>query len=213
MISHMEEYISKIKTCIGPSMYPTLKSGDGIQVEEYANFSDIKIGDVIICPHPNQSVNVVHRVIEIHRLGVVTRGDNNNKIDPYLIDFKDIKGKVVAAKRANKTIKITGGLMGYLIHKIMVLRCYFFHSAFIKLLCYLSRKLEKSGILNFIHPIFKTEIVYVKRYNVNEIILLANKKVAGKYRSDTSTWKIEFPYKYFINKNKLTIPKFEGAHK
>ena len=63
-------------------------------------------------------------MIELTDKSVITIGDNNNKIDPYIIKFKEIKSKIIAINRGKKTKNITGGRKGYIIHKAMPIRKY-----------------------------------------------------------------------------------------
>ena len=58
----------------GPSMYPTLKPGDGLDLYTYNEPAEICVGDVIVYPHPFGTVDVVHRIIKIRHDGVITRG-------------------------------------------------------------------------------------------------------------------------------------------
>jgi len=103
-------------------MHPTLRGGDGLDLYIYRNPDELRVGDVIVYPHPFGTVDVVHRIIEIKPDGVITRGDNNNKIDPYTVQFKDIIGKVLAAKRKDRLMQIKGGKTGFCIHKLMLFR-------------------------------------------------------------------------------------------
>ena len=96
-----------------------------MELYTYGNPAEIRVGDVIVYPHPSRTVDVVHRIIEINRDGVITRGDNNNKIDPYTVQFDDIIGKVIAAKRKTRLIPVKGGKIGFCIHKLMLFRKYF----------------------------------------------------------------------------------------
>jgi signal peptidase I len=197
-----EKYKSEYSTCSGPSMYPTLRGGDGFQLEKYIDSLDVHVGDIIVYPHPGKSIDVVHRIIKLRSDGVITRGDNNNKVDPYVVKYKDIVGKVNTVKRGRMTFYLAHGTKGYIIHRVMLLRKYskpYIFAPFVLL----SKFLTRSKLLNFLHPLIKTKVVYIKRDNKCEIILVCGKKQIGKRQEKTNEWEIRFPYKLFIKIKEL----------
>lgn len=199
----MEKYIPKYSICVGPSMYPILRSVDNIITEKYEKRDDIRVGDIIVYPHPDKTFDVVHRIIKIMDNGVITRGDNNSKIDPYVINFEDIKGKITAITRGKKSINIAGGRAGYIIHRIMLIRKYgvFFIEFPIRKI---SAIIADSKLFNFLDPLFRVRIVYVNGKNgINrEILKLGNRAIGKRYGRD-GKWFIKFPYKFFIKKDRL----------
>ena len=198
-----EKYKSAFSTCSGPSMYPTLRNGDGLVLEKFRSFDEIIVGDIITYPHPDpaKSFDVVHRIIKIEEEGVITRGDNNNKVDPYLVRFEDIKGKVKAVKRNNKEIKLKNGSTGYILHKIMLFRKYSFN--FLYPLRMLSAAIEESGLLRMLHPLIKLEKMNVTNKSKKEILLIYKGRVIGRKNVKNNKWKIKFPYKLIIDKRKI----------
>ena len=202
MVKNMEKIKSRYSTCTGPSMYPTLRPGDGLDLYNYKNTAEIRVGDVIVYPHPDKPVDVVHRIIKIKPEGVTTRGDNNNKIDPYVVGYDDIAGKVIAAKRKTRLIHIKAGKTGFRIHKIMLFRKYFMLYGLAPLR-FVSNIIAESKILNIFNFLFKTRVIYVKRNNQSAAILVAGKKAIGKQLVESGEWQIRFPYKYFIDTGRL----------
>jgi signal peptidase I len=204
-MNNQEKFKPEFSTCSGPSMYPTLRGGDGLVLKKYKSNADLKIGDIIVYPHPepNKNFDVVHRIIKLTEKGVVTRGDNNNKIDPYLVVYENISGWVYAAKRKNKTIYLLNGKKGYILHRLMLFRKYVVYPM-IKPLRLLSALIASSKILNIFHSQIKTKIVTLTKNNKKELLLLYKGKVIGRKKSIVdSNWKIKFPYKFFIDKEKL----------
>jgi len=87
----------------GTSMYPVLKNGDAILIEE-KQASDVAVGDVIVFKvHPliqetyNYPPMVAHRVIQISEfqggIAFKTKGDNTNE-DPFVVPSSDLRGEV-----------------------------------------------------------------------------------------------------------------------
>ena len=183
-------------------MYPTLRAGDGLKLEPYGNVSEVRIGDVISYPYPDRPYDVVHRIIKLRADGAITRGDNNNKIDPYVVAYDDIIGKVIAAKRKSKLFTIKGGRIGFFIHKTMLFRKYFMQYGLAPLR-FVSNVLAASNLLTIFHPLFKTNVISIKRNNQTSKLLVIGKKAVGKQVDGSEKWQIRFPYKYFIDKNRI----------
>lgn len=193
---------SKFSTCSGPSMYPTLIAGDGLKLEPYRNVSEVRVGDVISYPYPGRPYDVVHRIIKLSADDVITRGDNNNKIDPYVIPYYEIIGKVIATKRKTRLIAIKGGGIGLCIHKVMLFRKYFMQYGLAPLR-FLSNILASSNLLTIFHPLLKTRVINIKRNGQKTKLLVIGKNAIGKQVDNSENWQIRFPYKYFIDKNRI----------
>ncbi len=206
----METVKSKYSTCTGPSMNPTLKPGDGLDLYAYRDRAEIQVGDVIVYPHPFGTVDVVHRIIEIRDDGVITRGDNNNKIDPYTVGFEDIIGKVIAAKRKNRRISVKGGKRGFCIHKLMLFRKYLILYGF-RPFRFVSDFIAATGIFNIFHSFFSLRTIHIKKNHQSQLILVSGDRVIGKQLVGSVEWQIRFPYKYFINKRRLE-KNWQGEH-
>ena len=206
----METVESKYSTCNGPSMNPTLKPGDGLEMYTYRDRAEICVGDVIVYPRPFGTVDVVHRIIEKRDDGVITRGDNNNKIDPYTVRFDDIIGKVIAAKRRNRRIPIKGGKTGFCIHKLMLLRKYSMQYGLPPLVA-VSNIIAASGIFNVLHPVFNLRVVRINGEHRRQSILVSGNRAIGRLLEESGEWQIRFPYKFFINKRRLGKSRAKGA--
>jgi len=204
----MEIVKSPYSTCSGPSMNPTLKPGDGLEILTYGNRSEIRIGDVIVYPHPFGTVDVVHRIIKIRHDSVITRGDNNNRIDPYTVRFEDISGKVVAAKRKNRRVSIKSGNAGFYIHKFMLFRKYFLLYGLVPFR-FVSDLIAASGIFNIFHPVFNLKTIHINRDHEKQLILVSGSRPIGRQMPGSGEWQIRFPYKYFINKRRLKKSRAE----
>jgi len=209
--SPMQTLLPQFSTCIGPSMYPTLRSGDGLKLRTYQRPTDMRIGDVIVYPHPHRPVDVVHRIINIVPDGVITRGDNNNLIDPYTVGFDEIKGKVVAVKRGARTLAMAGGLVGRCRHKLMLARKY--AMPYIKMPPRLvSDGITRWGLLRIFHPLLNLRILRIESSGRQRWILMAGRKAIGTRRSAAEAWQIRFPYKLVIDPGRLDKNELEIEH-
>ncbi len=197
----------RFTTCSGPSMYPTIRPGDGIELFTGRDAAEsCRAGDIIVFPHHFAAMDVVHRIIKITPDGMITRGDNNNRFDPKVIRFEDMAGKVVAIKRGSRLITVKGGTYGLLIHKIMLLRKYFMLYG-LRPLRFLSRVIAASGVLTVFHPFVKTKVIYFKRNDRTIVTLWVGNRTVGTQQPDSGRWEIRFPYKYFIDTDRLEIKR------
>ena len=181
--------------CNGPSMKPTLIPGDKIETEEVI-FDDLRPGDIIIYNSPeNIRLNIIHRVTGRDADGLITRGDNNSRTDPYRIRPEHHPLKVVAIQRGSRHIAIAK--YGMILHRLRILQ-------------------RKGSVLKrkYLYPIysavadsiifypaaclFKTEVRKFKRPKGIEFQLFLGKRRIGVFQTCEKKWYIRFPWKLFI---------------
>jgi signal peptidase len=90
-----------ISSVLTNSMEPKLKVGDAV-VYVSATYKDPQVGDIIVFQAPlddeTLNMNIVHRWSSTTDTGkIVTRGDNNDTRDPWLLEKEDIKGVMVTS--------------------------------------------------------------------------------------------------------------------
>src|SRR5208337_3323662 len=107
--------------CQGSSMSPTLKFADLLVVKPY-NSETIRCGDVIVFNVPGQSLPVVHRVVRHEALGMRTRGDNNDSLDPDYLKPCDIIGQVLYRQKGTRLDRVHGGRLGTFTGAVLRLR-------------------------------------------------------------------------------------------
>ena len=80
------------------SMEPEYNIGDVIIIREKPE-EKIKIGDIINYTSENGIDTITHRVVDIIEKDgqnyYKTKGDNNNSVDPELVKYSQVKGKLV----------------------------------------------------------------------------------------------------------------------
>ena len=79
----------------GSSMEPTFQSGDFVAMRHRQSYAP---GDIIsyTIPHgePGSGYDVIHRIVSSDSHGFITRGDNNDVVDPWTPAYGDIIGKL-----------------------------------------------------------------------------------------------------------------------
>ena len=80
------------------SMTPAINKGDAIVIEKLkeSEMENLKVGDVIVYEQNNRIIvhRVTERTYESGRLIFKTKGDNNKEEDNYIVEMRNIKGKV-----------------------------------------------------------------------------------------------------------------------
>jgi signal peptidase len=79
------------------SMEPRLEKGSLVIVQEVNENADLEKGDIITFKG-SESVEVLpitHRIVSVKDDKYITKGDNNEKADPWKLDRSEIIGKVV----------------------------------------------------------------------------------------------------------------------
>ena len=189
---------------IGPSMNPTLKSGDGINVIPYGK-RKIRIGDVIVFPIPKGYHNVVHRVISIDSQGIRTRGDNNSNIDSWTLSHDGIIGHVFRVQRGNRWRSIHGGLRG-LLYSLGIRANRMIDIKISSLLHPAYHWLARTGALRpWLSARMQIRVLYFNRSTGTELQLIMGRRVIGRLLPDRSQWVIRRPFRLFVDE--AALPK------
>jgi len=186
----------------GRSMNPTLWQGDLLEVIPYDGIK-IKEGDIIIFNNPQGEGFIVHRIVSMSSHGIYTKGDNNNHRDQWNLGSSAIIGKVIAATYSIKRRNLRGGLLGLLLapwsHSMHKIFCRGF--AFMPTISELAASQDILCCLGtqFIKP----KIVIFKTNGKNSIMLLAGKRIIGRYNYGMNQWNFCNIYRLFIDEDVL----------
>ena len=182
----------------GTSMNPTLCELDVLEIAPYGN-QPIRVGDVILFVPPDWNRPAVHRVVRMTPAGILTRGDNNSRMDSWVVLPKDVIGQVVRAARGRRERPIYGGEIGRLwavgvgVFKVLVK----FPSLFYHLLA-------RSGLLRYLLPLYKQmRIITVNRPVGEELQLLLGRWLVGRCNPGMEHWWIRRPFRIFIDVDSL----------
>lgn len=185
----------------GLSMYPMLKTGDGLEVIPYKD-NPMSIGDVVVFCHPEKKYQIVHRVLAITSKGIRTRGDNNISPDPLLIHPKDIIGQAVSAIRKKKKT-IHGGKKGRILALAFRFRKKTLQTTS-KLLHIPYHSLSRSGFSKRFVPLLpRMRILTFLRPGGNELQLFLGKKMIGRCMPGNNHWQIMRPFRLFVDETYL----------
>jgi hypothetical protein len=187
---------------MGPSMNPSLKAGDGLNVVPYEN-RKVCVGDVVVFRPPGGNHDVVHRVVSVDAEGVRTRGDNNSQVDPWVLQRGDIIGRVVSARRGSGSVTIHGGAWGRVLGPALRTEKQL-NQTISRILHPAYHLLARSGVLSAFLPLQrKTRILCFNRNGGKELQLLVGKRVIGRRLPDKNQWEISRPFRLFIDESSL----------
>jgi signal peptidase len=179
-------------------MNPTLCELDVLEIEPYGN-QTVRVGDVILFIPPEGNSPAVHRVVRISPEGVRTRGDNNSRMDPWIIHREDIFGRVARAARGKKQRSVYGGTAGQLwsrgIRAFKVVE---------KSLSFSYHRLEQAGFFRCFWPLQKRmRIIALTSATGKEFKLLLGRWVVGWYKPEMISWHIRRPFRLFVDERSL----------
>jgi signal peptidase I len=190
---------------VGPSMNPTLKEPDLLEVIPYRDRT-VRVGDVIFFMHPERDSFVVHRVTRATPQGIFTRGDNNAQHDAWCLQEKDIRGQVVAAWRGSQRRVIAGGGIGQV--RLLGLTTYgrFFYQLGAYLMHWVESFLVKPGQLAWLFPArLQPRVIFFQANNAPIAYLLWKKQIIGRFDPKQNRWIIRFPFRWLTPKKILDL--------
>jgi hypothetical protein len=182
----------------GTSMNPTLCELDVLEIESYGNQA-VRVGDVIFFVPPGWSRPAVHRVVRVTSEGIRTRGDNNNRMDTWVLRPENVIGQVVRAARGKRRRPIYGGIAGRLwafgvrVFKVLL--------KFPSLVYHL---LARSGLFRYLLPLHKRmRVISINQTSGRELQLLLGRWLVGRRKPGMEQWWIRRPFRLFIDEASL----------
>jgi signal peptidase I len=194
-----EQVLDSVRYCSysGPSMNPTLRDGDLLEVEGYG-IEPVRIGDVVLFKKESSSRIVVHRVIGLSAEGLVTRGDDNLENDPGLLDSRDVIGRIIAYWRGQRRRTVLRGRPGMILARFT--RCRI--RSTLAIFTFFSphyRFVSAKGFLRVISPVAEPRVV---RFGDKDLRLILWSHEIGRYKEGVG-WLIRPPFKLIVNETSL----------
>jgi hypothetical protein len=183
---------------VGPSMNPTLREAEMMEIVPYDN-RRVRVGDVVLFLPPRTDQPVVHRVARVIPAGIATCGDNNTQEDALLLQPGDIHGQAVAAWRGQERRRIAGGFQGRLTHRWLRWR-----------------RMPARHVSRLLHPVYDTlsrraliarwlpasfrpRVVVFHSHGQDQRRLLLGRQVIGRYDDQSRRWRIQRPFRLLVD--------------
>jgi hypothetical protein len=178
-------------------MHPLMREGDVLEAAPYGSAA-IAPGDVIAFQAPAGTGIVVHRVTGTRGGEIRTRGDNVARADPWVLQPKDVHGKIVALRRGVTRSTVRGGASGRVIAGANRIRL-----AMVRLLMPILgphyRLLARSGLCRRLLPRrLRPRLVEFRSNGAVHRRLMIGGRVAG-WQSGSAPWSFPFPFALFVN--------------
>ena len=94
-----------LSSCPSNSMYPTIRCDDTVYIKTSLKKGDVRINDIVMFPNPfvpkliqgshTTLFYVLHRIVGVTKYGYITKGDNNNFKDQWLLNKSSVEGKFI----------------------------------------------------------------------------------------------------------------------
>jgi hypothetical protein len=195
---------------IGPSMNPTLKSGDRLHIIPYDR-QEIRRGDVVVFTPREGDSKIIHRVVSVSSNGIKTRGDNCNQVDPWVLSPDHIVGRVVSAQRGKRRLRVFGGLLGHSL-AVAIRAIKSIDSNLTSLLRPFYQRLAKAGVFReWLPGWMKTKAIYLNHPAGTELQLLMGRRVIGRWLPGKSGWNIRRPFRLFVDEEALPENPGKGS--
>jgi len=182
----------------GGSMNPTLDDSDILEILPCRTAS-LRPGDVILFLPTGYETAVVHRVVKLTPTGIISRGDNNDRDDPWLLQSEQILGRVIAARRGAALRRMRGGTAGLFFARLVRWRRSL-RAKLSRLLHPLYVSLATSGLIRRMVPAWaRPQLV---RFMVGEEVrarFLWGRRIIGQYDTARRTWQIQPPFRLLID--------------
>jgi signal peptidase I len=191
---------------MGPSMRPTMKAGDLLEVTPYQN-RKIRVGDVVVFGAMGKDHKVVHRVINFDSSGATTQGDNNKYPDTHVVPEDEIIGRVALIHRGNRKIRVRGGRLGKSHgsrlragNRINRSATSFFRPAY--------HKVARLGLMrNTLSRWVRPRAISYKRPEGTEMQLVWGPWVIGRRKAGHDKWVIRRPFLFIVDESLLMDKK------
>jgi hypothetical protein len=189
----------------GPSMYPTLREPDLMEVVGYKDRA-IRAGDVVLFRQRATGRQVVHRVVAVTRDGLRTRGDNNSLEDCPRVAFDHVVGQVVGAWRGARHRRIAGGVFGGL-YGVWAGRVHRGDRWLADRFRWLYRALSYRGwLVRMLPASWRPTVVWFRVDEVRLPRVIWRGRDIAHYERKWQRWHIERPYRFLINERELPVP-------
>jgi signal peptidase I len=194
----------------GWSMWPTLQAPDVLVVEP-CDGEHIARGDIIVYRQGDGPAMIAHRVKSLTSCGFRTRGDYNARSDDYVVNPRDVLGRVVFAERDGRVRRIHGGKIGALMGHLAHVR-----RGVITAVLWVPRRLY--GLLAGSPTVkrvtsgrLSTRVISFNRPSGTELQLFLRDRPIGVLRPGEEKWVIRAPFRLLVDERSLPRPSHPGS--
>jgi signal peptidase I len=186
----------------GSSMDPAVRAQDLIR--HVPCFPEtLRPGDVIVFRPPGVGYLMVHRIVANRPQGILTKGDNNDFVDPWILSKDGIVGRVVEVFREGRRLTIYRGAVGWgqmvtaRVRRWIAAQIIRFHQV-------AGRQLRPPRMLDrWLKRALKGRVITIRRSSGIELQFLVGRRVIARRPSAQGRWHIRWPFNLFLDKARL----------
>jgi signal peptidase I len=193
----------------GPSMNPTLRASDILHIVPYKH-RRIRLGDVIVFTPSDGGRPIAHRAVSKDAHGLLTRGDNNARVDPSVLEPSRIIGQVMFAQSGAKWRRVYSGTVGRVIGNLMNVRNLIERrlSAVLNAKAQGPSRLKMAG--TWIMTLLQTRIVRFSTRGGSELQLLLGSHLIARLPAGRDRWVIRRTFRLLIDEAALPTGDASG---
>jgi hypothetical protein len=143
--------------------------------------------------------------------GIRTQGDNNNRVDPWLLSHDQIRGRVFFSERGNRRRRVFGGPIGQLfgvairaIHALDARVSSRFRPAY--------DRLARAGVFKrWLPSRMRPRVISFNRAEGPELQLVMGRRVIGRWLEGKRGWNIRRPFRLFVDEETLPENPAKGS--
>ncbi len=190
----------------GTSMYPLFRNGDLLLVEPLCGVCP-ENGDIAVFSCDSSSVDdaIVHRVVDISSDGILTKGDNNGDIDPWVLPLSSITGRVTGFYRDRRFYAVRGGFRGRFRHvAVQVCRGMVFGGKSVFRGGY--HLLGRTPVFgSLLRGSLQPKVLRFAGQGGDELHLMVGGLLAGRCFAGSDRWHIRPPFRLFVDVGSLPV--------
>jgi signal peptidase len=158
---------------------------------------------VVVFTPPGADYKIIHRVVSVEPQGIKTRGDNNNRVDPWLLSHDEILGCVFSAERGNRRRRVFGGAIGQLFG-VVIRAIHMLDARVSSRLRPAYYRLAMTGVFRRWLPTkMKIRVISFDRAEGPELQLVMGRRVIGRWLEGKTGWQIRRPFRLFVDEKTL----------
>ena len=153
---------------------------------------------------------IAHRAVSKDAHGVLTRGDNNTRVDPCVLEPSRIIGQVMFAQNGDKWRRVYGGTVGRVIGTIMNVRNLIDRrlSAVLNAKAQGTKRAKNGGHLDYVPYANKDRSVHAR--GGSELQMLVRSHLIARLPAGRDRWVIRRPFRLFIDEAALPTGDASG---
>jgi hypothetical protein len=141
--------------------------------------------------------------------GIFTRGDNNHRDDAFVLQAKDINGRVIAAWQGRKNRTVAGGWRGQLIGDWLPWKRLLDRNTSPLLHSFYHALTRWKCLTTLLWVGLRPKIVIFQNKGSGRPCIMLGRRIIGRYDNHRQQWQIRRPFRLMVDEHRLPTPPFK----